>query len=266
MDTEALNDIAAEMLALVEDRAANPEHRPPRKVEIGHYMDEAQFKLERSMFRSRPLKMAYSAELAEPGAVKTNDFTGIPVLMIRGRDGKVRAFANICRHRGGRLVDEATCRGHRRTLSCRYHGWTYDLEGRLKGIQDEAMFGTLDREAHGLIELPCREKYGFVFVNPTPGADFEIDEVFGPELAAELGSWKLETMEFVKATTIPSRSNWKFQFDTFLEAYHVAPLHQSTIGPLSLGSYATHRYYGPHQRIVFAAKSLLSLKDQPREL
>ena len=86
----------------------------------------------------------------------------MPVLLVRGSDGALRAFANICRHRGAPVASGC---GHARVFSCPYHGWTYALDGRLPGIPEAAVVSrTSTRPAHGLAPLPAGEKHGMIFV------------------------------------------------------------------------------------------------------
>lgn len=266
MNRDGVNAIANEMLALYQTRQREPEGRAPHPIDLRHYTDEAQFQLEREqLFRKRPLMLGFSADLPGPGSVKTNDYLDVPILMVRNKAGQVKAYANMCRHRGGRLVDEPTCLGERRNLTCRYHGWVYGLDGELKSVSQENLFGPLDKSRHGLIELPCDERYGMIFVRPEPGAPVSAAEELGAELSRELEAWRFDTLQFVQATTIDTDANWKLQTDTFLESYHVESLHKSTIGPLALSGYALQKSYGHSQRMIFAAGSLPEIGAIPPE-
>ena len=89
------------------------------------------------LFRQTPLLMGFASEWAEPGAYRTEDFAGVPVLVVRGSDGRLRAFLNVCRHRGAKVADGC---GTARLFSCPYHAWTYELSGNIRGIPDEAAF------------------------------------------------------------------------------------------------------------------------------
>ena len=123
-------------------------------------------RLERDrLFRDQPMFMGLSTRLAKAGDYVTEDVAGMPVLMTRGADGGVRAFANICRHRGAPV---ATGCGNARVFTCPYHAWTYDLAGKLLGTTDKVGFAGLDLGAHGLVRLPAAEKHGMLFVRPKP--------------------------------------------------------------------------------------------------
>ena len=123
-------------------------------------------RLERErLFRDQPIFMGLSARLAKPGDYVTEDVAGLPVLMTRGADGSVKAFANICRHRGAPVAEGC---GNARAFTCPYHGWTYDLAGRLLGTTDKVGFAGVDLASHGLVRLAATERHGMLFVRPKP--------------------------------------------------------------------------------------------------
>ncbi|RYD87959.1 MAG: Rieske (2Fe-2S) protein, partial [Sphingomonadales bacterium] len=113
------------------DLAADVMHIDPAT-----YHDEQNFERERiRLFRETPLLVCLSCDLPEPGSFRLFDDTGLPIVVVRGTNGEVRAFLNICRHRGGRIVDEASGRAGR--FTCGYHGWTYDTAGKVIGVPAE---------------------------------------------------------------------------------------------------------------------------------
>src|SRR5207247_2440508 len=122
----------------------------------------------RVLFRAYPLLVGLSCRVAAPGDWLTDDDSGMPILVVRTGAGTLRAFANVCRHRGARVVDG--CGSGKRALSCPYHGWTYGLDGRLIDVPGEEGFAGLSREEHSLRPLPVVEKYGLVWVRPAPTA------------------------------------------------------------------------------------------------
>src|SRR5258707_1553550 len=119
------------------------------------------------LFRDRPIFMGLATRLAKPGDYVAEDVAGMPVLMTRGADGEVRAFANICRHRGAPVAQGC---GNARAFTCPYHGWTYDSAGKLLGTTDKVGFAGLDLASPGLVRLPAVEKHGLLFVRPKPVA------------------------------------------------------------------------------------------------
>src|SRR5262249_12902006 len=139
-------------------------------------------RLERQhLFLDQPLVLAQSSDLPHPGDFLTHDLTGVPIALVRARSGRVRAFLNVCRHRGARVIEGSGC-AH--SFACPYHAWTYDGEGRLLGMGTAQGFESVEREGHGLTSLPAVERHGLIWVRPTPGPSFELDallEGLGPE-------------------------------------------------------------------------------------
>src|SRR4051812_15160473 len=141
-----------------------------------------QAELERVLRRS-PTPFCPSAALPEVGSYVAREAAGIPIVVARGADGKVRAFRNACRHRG---MQVATGSGCERAFVCRYHGWTYNLEGELRHIPHENGFPGFDKSAHPLVPVTAVERLGLVFVaqdEPPPGdASFDgLSKLIGPD-------------------------------------------------------------------------------------
>ena len=133
------------------------------------YADPQHFAREQQiLFRQHPILMGFASEWAAPGAFRTDDQAGVPILVVRGRDSKLRAFLNVCRHRGAKVAQGC---GEARAFSCPYHAWTYDLAGKVIGIPDERCFPGVRDERPSLTALPLCEKHGLVWVIPTPAAD-----------------------------------------------------------------------------------------------
>src|SRR5215204_4776308 len=183
---------------------------------VSAYSCRERASLERDrLFRERPIFMGLSTRLPKAGDYLTEDVAGMPVLMTRGADGEVRAFANICRHRGAPVAQGC---GNARAFVCPYHGWTYDSAGKLLGTTDKVGFAGLDLGTHGLVRLPAAEKHGMLFVRPKPvqqGESHEID-VDGNlgTIAPDLAALKLETYPLFSVDVVKPRINWKFAIDT----------------------------------------------------
>jgi phenylpropionate dioxygenase-like ring-hydroxylating dioxygenase large terminal subunit len=216
------------------------------------------------LFRDQPIFMGLSTRLAKPGTYLAEDVAGMPVLLTRDASGEVKAFANICRHRGAPLVQGC---GAARALVCPYHGWTYDLAGKLLGTTDKVGFAGLDPAHHGLVRLPAAERHGMLFVRPKPvggGEDgsIDIDALLGG-LAADLAAWKLGSLPLFSVDRVQPRINWKFAIDTFLEGYHIPHLHRKTIAPYFIGNCATFDEAGLHGRMCVAKTSIDGLRGLP---
>jgi phenylpropionate dioxygenase-like ring-hydroxylating dioxygenase large terminal subunit len=216
------------------------------------------------LFRDRPIFMGLSTRLAKAGDYVAEDVAGMPVLMTRGADGEVRAFANICRHRGAPVAQGC---GNARAFTCPYHGWTYDAAGKLLGTTDKVGFAGLDLASHGLVRLPAAEKHGLLFVRPKPvaageSAGIDIDAGLG-SVAADFAALKLETYPLFSTDRVNPRINWKFAVDTFLEGYHIPHLHRKTIAPYFIGNSGTFDAAGLNGRFCVAKTSIDEIRAKP---
>jgi phenylpropionate dioxygenase-like ring-hydroxylating dioxygenase large terminal subunit len=213
------------------------------------YSDPARAREERErLFRGLPLFMGLSCRLSGPGDYLAEEIAGVPVLLSRGQDGKLRAFANICRHRGAPVASGC---GKARVFSCPYHGWTYGLDGKLVGIPEQASFPGVDKATHGLAELPAGERHGMMFVRLTPNeTGLDVDAHLSG-LGDEFDAYRFDRYHFLAGEFMAPAINWKFGIDTFLEAYHLAALHRATVAPLIRGNLGAFDGYGDHGRMTF---------------
>lgn len=216
-----------------------------------------------ALFRRHPILMGLSCDWPKPGAWRTDDLAGTPILIARGGDGVLRAFLNVCRHRGAKVADGC---GHGSVFSCPYHAWTYGLDGRLRGIPDERAFDGIRRERPGLTALPLAEKHGLVWVLPTPAADgaaaLDIEPWLGG-LGPELASYASETYHLYDKRLTRETMNWKLLVDTFHESYHVGFLHKDSLTSILVANVSDFEAFGPNHRIVFPRKKIDRLRDKP---
>lgn len=211
-----------------------------------------------SVFRKYPLIVAHSSQLNQPGDYLAHDDSGVPILLVRKPDGGVEAFLNICRHRCARLVNDR-CGNTRTALTCPYHAWTYDLNGRLTGLPQDEGFEGVDVSKIKLTTLPVEEKYGFIWVVPTPGATIDIQGYIG-DFAKDFASYESYNHELFPPEKWTQKMNWKALVDTFLESYHFEFLHPKSVGPLFQKNNIVFDQAGPHLRIVTMKKTLPELE------
>jgi phenylpropionate dioxygenase-like ring-hydroxylating dioxygenase large terminal subunit len=236
---------------------------------VEEYYDPVRYQREVSLlFRRHPIMVAFSGQLRKAGDFVVHNDTGQPILVVRGTDGTLRAFLNVCRHRSA-SVEVKPCGSNKRAFVCPYHGWSYDLTGRLVGITDSAAFGDVDRSQYGLRRLKVAEKYGLVWVVPTAleqgeDAGLDIDSYLGP-LQVDLSGWNMQDWELHSSEPIRPRMNWKLVIDTFLELYHFRYLHPGTVYPLFLDNIATYERMDRHLRMAAAKRTLTELEGQPKE-
>ena len=185
---------------------------------------------------------------------------GTPVLLTRDADGRVRALANVCRHRGVRLADGS---GRAKRLTCPFHAWTYDLDGRLSAVPSAAAFEGMCR-AQGLVELPVAEGYGLIVGRLRPGPPVDMDDYLGPGLADELAMLGFADWEpYGEPHVHQVGANWKVTLDTFRENYHFKFLHRRTLAKYAYGDVLTFDPFGPHLRNCSALRSIDELRGRP---
>ena len=236
---------------------------------VEEYYDPARFKREVDLlFRHHPIVVAFSGQVRKPGDFVVHNDTGQPILVTRGTDGVLRAFLNVCRHRSA-SVEVKPCGSNKRAFVCPYHGWSYDLTGRLVGITDGAAFGDVDKSKHGLRRLKLAEKYGLIWVVPTAledgeEASLDIDPYLGA-LQVDLSGWDMQGWELHSSEPVRPRMNWKLVIDTFLELYHFRYLHPGTVYPLFLDNIATYERMDRHLRMAAAKRTLTELESQTKE-
>ncbi len=236
-----LEEFAAHLLRHTADGSINPAPSVERLSAV-RYRDPAHFQAElERLFRRMPLMLIAGCELG-PNQYKAMEVAGVPVLVLRGGDGAVRAYLNICPHRGAILADG---QGTRTRFTCPYHGWTFLQDGQLAAYPLPSEFGEVGDAR--LVALPSFERAGMIWVTLSPkelvspdallsGLDRLLD-VF------DLGSWHLITR---KELTGP---NWKLCFDAHLDFYHLPVLHKNSFGTRTSPK-AVYGYWGPHQRLV----------------
>jgi len=193
---------------------------PPETLPAWTYNNAEFFALERERLLLTQWQMVcHRSEVHEAGSYATLDFMGERALVVRGEDGQIRAFHNVCRHRAAAVArgQFGRCEG---ALRCFYHGWTYGLDGKLKAVPGEKHFPGLDKETHGLRPLPIEVWQGFIFVKFREGGP-SVAARMAP-YAAELSQYRLDQMEpRDKPYYIEIPVDWKNVMDNFLEGYHV---------------------------------------------
>ena len=187
------------------------------------YSDPAVLRLERERVFRRTWQYAGRADqVAEPGSYFTCDAGGVPVVVVRDKSGALRAFLNVCRHRGS-LVCEGE--GRRETLQCPYHAWTYDLDGSLRAAPRADREPGFDRDALGLLPAAVEIWGPFVFVNPDAGCA-PLADTLGelPQLVADAGL-DVEALRFLRRSHSEYEANWKVCVENYLECYHCQVAH-----------------------------------------
>jgi len=236
----------------------------PMLVDPAVYTDSARHEQERRvLFRERPVLAALSCDLPGPGDTFLFDEVGPSILLVRNKEGKVNAFLNMCMHRAAKLVTEPR---RKVRMSCRFHGWTFDLDGKLVGIPGAEGFKGIEKEERSLIPVPVAEWHGLIFVRAVPnGEPIDVEAHLGKDFARELAHLELAQARPMKSTSFGVNANWKYAMDTYGEGYHFATLHPTSIGALALSNIMSYDNYGPNHRMEMPRAEFLEYSDKPEE-
>jgi phenylpropionate dioxygenase-like ring-hydroxylating dioxygenase large terminal subunit len=222
-------------------------------VPVESYVSPGYFELEREhVFRKSWLLFCHVNEIPQPGDFKVKDVAvfGTSIIAVRGSDGVVRAFHNVCRHRGSRLIF-AEGAGTAQAFVCPIHGWAYALDGRLRGVPEQDRFFDLDKKSCGLPPVSMEIWNGFIFIHAEARPAQPLREYLGG-LADAMDGYPFERMRLVGEYSATIRANWKTALNVFQEAYHVATVHRTVVptqADVNSGSarFVHFRLNGPHR-------------------
>lgn len=158
-------------------------------------------------------------ELAGAGDYKLVELAGESIIVVRDKDGDLRGFYNVCRHRGSRLCEKAA--GHLSAIQCPYHAWTYSLDGRLIGAPD--MNAAFDKTAYSLAPVNLGVWEGFIFIN-LAASPASLENWFAP-LAGKFAEWNLSELRRTNRIDYGIKANWKLMFQNYSECYHCSGVH-----------------------------------------
>jgi phenylpropionate dioxygenase-like ring-hydroxylating dioxygenase large terminal subunit len=234
------------------------------RLPVRNYTDPDILKREmETVFRGYPMVAGHVSSLRNTGDYLLSDWPRFPFVIVRNRVGELRAFLNTCRHRGARIVS-----GKEKCLKafvCPFHGWAYDLNGKLKGVTKGFNFPDLDFSQFSLKELPVTERGGLVWIHPTPDARINLDAYLGP-IGEDLDHFGLDDLVSYRKSRVIKHANWKLLIKTYLEGYHVPYLHRDTLSQSFRQGVIAHLEYGSHIRLAAARTNFLDvLKKDTRD-
>lgn len=233
---------------------------------VRNYVDPSRFAEEMRVLRAFPSVYLPSAAIPNVGDRAERTSFGVPLFAVRGRDGRSRVFRNACRHRGLALVEGPGCS---RALVCRYHGWTYRLDGSLSHVPHDEAFPDLDMSARGLVEVESREVDGLIVIDPLDPLATDSGRQHADAAMAELSDgspWRdklLPAERLVLVNTTARQMNWKVLVEQFLEGYHIRSTHKDTFFPLQYDDLTVVESFGPNTRITFPYRNIERLRDRP---
>lgn len=222
---EAIDRLVNEQVA----RKTYPEDFPALlEVPAARYYDPGFEALEmHHMWRRTWLFAALETDLPNPGSYVLFEQLGQSIMIIRNKDGVIRAFHNACRHRAATLLEKP--KGEVARIVCPYHAWCYSAEGKLIAVPEAQDFAGLDKSMRGLVPVRCESWHGLVFINLDDAAQSLAD--FMEPVAERSAKFPLEGLITKDHYFIEMDCNWKLAYHNFLEAYHLNSVHPATLGP-----------------------------------
>lgn len=215
------------------------------------------------LFREFPIVVAHTSELADPGDYLTHDDTGVPILAVRTADEEIKAYLNVCRHRGARIED-LPC-GNSRRFTCPYHAWTYDLDGALRGMPQPVGFDSVDFAERALVELPAFERFGLIWVVPSPQkAPVDIDAWLAP-MAEHLDGLDLAGHVVFEKWALPRNMSWRLALEGFQESYHFCSAHRESACANYLDNVSVWIDRDPHMHHSVPLPRTLEMRDTPED-
>jgi phenylpropionate dioxygenase-like ring-hydroxylating dioxygenase large terminal subunit len=250
-------EIVRRILAHIDAGTTDEGHAWREPVE--NYLNPDRFANELRLLRWMPSVFVPSAAIPSPGDHVQREAFGVPLFAMRGRDQRARVFRNACRHRGMALVEGDGCS---RALVCRYHGWTYRLDGSLSHVPHADAFPDLDMSTRGLVEVTSREVDGLIVIGPldSPGLDDAMDAL------GDGSPWRdklLPAQKLLYVECARREMNWKVLVEQFLEGYHIRSTHTNTFFPLQYDDLNVIETFGPNSRITFPYRNIERLRDRP---
>jgi phenylpropionate dioxygenase-like ring-hydroxylating dioxygenase large terminal subunit len=233
---------------------------------VENYVNPIRFTAELETLRSYPSVYLPSAAIPNAGDHAERVTFGVPLFAVRDRDGRARVFRNACRHRGMTLVEGPGCA---RALVCRYHGWTYRLDGSLSHVPHAEAFPDLDMPTRGLVEVDSSEVDGLIIIGPlqsstTDSSRQETDTAMAAR--ADGSPWRdklLPANRLVAVRPTLRAMNWKVLVEQFLEGYHIRSTHKDTFYPIQYDDLNVIEAFGPNTRITFPYQNIERLRDRP---
>jgi choline monooxygenase len=250
--------------------AGTTDEGEPWREPVENYLDPGRFADELRMLRSFPSVFIPSAAIPNPGDHVERVCFGTPLFAVRGNDRRARVFRNACRHRGMTLVDGTGC-SH--ALVCRYHGWTYRLDGTLAHVPHADAFPDLNIATRGLVEVASSEVDGLIVIDAldSDAAQPWLRAVADDAMAAltEGSPWRdklVPAERLVVAESAVLNINWKVLIEQFGEGYHIRSTHRETFFPLQYDDLNMVETFGPNSRITFPYRNIERLRNRPESM
>lgn len=236
------------------------EAEQPMTISSRVFLDPDLWRREREeLFLSTPQAVGFAGEVAKPDSYLSTESMGIPIVITRDETGKLHAFVNACAHRSARVAEG---RGEAKRLNCRFHGWSYSLDGRLAGRPRDEAFEPAGRNCD-LVELPVSDRSGLIVVGLRPSMDQAVVGHALDDITPALEGYKLDTVHSVETRRYEVAANWKIVVNLSHESYHFATLHRDSLSPL-MTSHAVTDEFGNHTRWAFPLRGITELQGMDK--
>lgn len=223
------------------------------RVPVEHYKDPVRHEAELSLLRRMPVPFCAAAALPRAGSYVARTAAGVPILAVRDREGRARAYRNSCGHRGTTVVQGSGC-AH--ALVCPFHGWVYALDGSVSHVPHAEGFAGIDLATRGLVPVACLEANGLIWVDQDGPGNFS-------SIAGLTGLTEGHVVAGQERVPVPV--NWKILVEGFLEGYHLRSTHPRTFLPYGYDNVTALEHHGPHSRVTFPFRRIEELRDRPPE-
>ncbi|ORW36980.1 ring-hydroxylating oxygenase subunit alpha [Mycobacterium paraense] len=240
--------------------AGTTDEGAPWREPVENYVSAGRFADELRLLRAMPSVFVPSAAIPAPGDHVERVAFGVPLFAVRGHDRRARVFRNACRHRGFALVEKPGC-AH--ALVCRYHGWTYRLDGSLSHVPHADAFPGLDASTRGLVEVESHEVDGLIVIGALDAPGLDDDSMAALTDGSPWRDKLLPAQRLVNTDSTVRAMNWKVLVEQFLEGYHLRSTHRDTFYPVQYDDLNVVETFGPNSRLTFPYRNIERLRDRP---
>ncbi len=224
------------------------------------FTDINRFKKERQQFfLDTPQLLGFSGDVSEPNTFMTFECMGVPIVVTRNSLGQLKAFINACSHRGARVADGG---GNKKRMSCKFHGWSYDLDGDLVGVPSSQCFD-IDKASCSLTSLPIVDHQGLLLVGLSQKVSKEKLNEFLVPLDSQIKEFNFAKLKNIAVRKFEVAANWKLVVSLSHESYHFANLHRESLAPI-MTSHSVFDQFGMHTRWAFPLKGIERWAQKPR--
>jgi phenylpropionate dioxygenase-like ring-hydroxylating dioxygenase large terminal subunit len=226
---------------------------------VGDFLCPERFAREKEQFfLNSPQVIGFAGEVKEPGSYITAEALGIPVAVTRDSDGNLHAFVNACAHRGAKVAHGY---GNKQRLTCKFHGWTYSLDGSFYGRPQDQCFDK-DEKKCGLKKLPVSDRSGLIVIGLNPDMPQALIDNHLIDIQDQFSGFGFHEMHTLETRRFEVKANWKIIAALSYESYHFATLHRDTVAQWLRPNAVYDTFNNKHSRWAFAMRGTEKLKDK----